>query len=438
MQRVCTNRQYVENNCSHQQNTFFVKRDRKEESADERFANEGSSKATGFAPLGSLKTRGSTSSQAAAGAGAGAKIKANNSELRSVYFLDPLPLNLGDDESNREGQKYSTLRRAQGADAKTGEVTDKIGSIKIAPKIGPADRLPIEIVDLTLEDEETATDAKTGIVRLWVDMTYETDDYKQAVLLTAQVPFEVRIVIRHAKNISVFKDVGERNDALVQGRLKVKDFSGIEAVHRVETDVHKWAGAEAAWNWRWIFQVVAPTSFCSLQLSLMDSDTMSDDDPIYDPKEYPLDHLIMLAWQSRRDGEPPLGRLSESMIFDTWPNMPIEGKKGGCCSCRCCSKKQKPNSKRNAKLFFDIQVMAQDEADANKVENNVRVGGEPKGRMGWSTAIKEPKKFIHVLLGPTLEKKCLMNIAALSCVTVFVLVIMSFFFISQGTAGITR
>ena len=63
----------------------------------------------------------------------------------------------------------------------------------------PADglRLPIEIVDLTLEDEETATDAKTGIVRLWVDMTYETDDYKQAVLLTAQVPFEVRLVIRH-------------------------------------------------------------------------------------------------------------------------------------------------------------------------------------------------------------------------------------------------
>jgi len=260
-------------------------------------------------------------------------------------------------------------------------------------------------------------------------MQPETDDYKEAVLTPASYKFEVRIVVKHCKNIKIYKDIGERNDALLKGRLRVKDFTGKDQVHQVTTDTHKWATTEATWNWRWVFNVVAPTSFCSLNLALMDADTLSEYDPIYDPKDYPFDHIIMLAYRARRDGEAQLGTLKEQIIFDSWPKNPSD--KVGVCCCRCCQGKKELRSVKAAKLFIEITIMPQEEADHSPVEHNVCIA-PPKGRLDWKTAISQPVKFIHVLLGPTLERKVKLSCGALVCIFFAALLLACFFFLSQG------
>jgi len=313
-------------------------------------------------------------------------------------------------------------------------------NVKIAPKLAPSQRLPVEIVDLLLEDEETGTEAKTGVLRLWVDMTLETEDYKPADLSTQTKAFEVRIVIKQCKNICVYKDIGERNDIFVKGVLRVKDFLGKEDVHRVETDVHKWANKEAMWNWRWVFNIIAPTTLCSLNLTLLDMDTMSDDDPIYDAKEYPLDHIMMLAWQARRDGEPNLGTLKEEILFDSWPEQNKQEDDLSCClkccSCRCCKKADNhEHLHRAAKLFVDITVMPQEDAVGHEVEDNVCIA-PPKGRIDWTCAVKEPGKFIHVLLGPTLERRSRKFCCVFIVIFLLLVALAIFFFASQGLAGL--
>lgn len=346
-----------------------------------------------------------------------------------AYFLNPLEA----DSDNQLKPLYKFEGRSDGSKP------NKSNNLKIAPKLAPTQRLPVEIVDLLLEDDETGTEAKTGVLRLWVDMTLETEDYKPADLKTQTKGFEVRIVVKHIKNISIYKDIGERNDIVVKGMLRIKDFVGKEQVHRVETDPHKWANKEAMWNWRWVFKLVAPTAFCSLKLSLIDQDTMSDDDPIYDAKEYPLDHIIMLAWQAHRDAEPNLGTLKEEILFDSWPEQ-SDSAKAGCfrkCKCRCCCRPTKPKDplKKAAKLFLDITVIPQDEADQNPVEDNVCIA-PPRGRLDWSSAIKEPGRFMHVLLGPTLERQSKQICCCASIVFLLCVALMIFFFGSQGMAGL--
>jgi hypothetical protein len=392
LRRSTTNNEYLQRNvCCKEQNykSFKIRRDRKEDTPQARLEKEGMEMP--YNP-------------------------------RNVYWLEP----------PTAANKYGVKHEVAGAGA---NVASSDSLVKIEPKVAPPGRLPVEIVDMFVEDEDTGTETKAGVLRLWVDMSLESDNYTPAKLTIPLQDFEVRIVIQHIKNICVFRDAGERNDCKVKGTIKMKDYLGRLKQRTVETDVHQWATSEAAWNWRWIFKVQAPCSVCSLAFSLMDSDSMSDDDPIYDTKEYPLDHMVMLALTSRRDGLPPLGTLKEKVVFDSWTEQPRKAE-GACkrCCCKCCGKKYLHHTKRYASLFVDITVIPQDDADSNPVEEGQI--SEPKGRMTWKTAISQPVKFMRVMLGPTMlsrVKCCSIAFCILACI---IILLMALFFASQALAGV--
>merc|ERR1719506_472230 len=311
------------------------------------------------------------------------------------------------------------------------------GYIKISPKISPAERLPVEILEMAKVDEDTASEEKTGVMRLWVDMSLETDNYKQASLAVAKTTFIIKVVIKNCRNISVYKDVGERNDAQVTAKLKIKNFTGKERIEHRETDVHKWATTSAAWNWQWLFEVAAPVSFCSLNLCLQDADTLSSDDPIYDPKDYPLEHLLMLAWTAKRDAQPTLGTLKEKMIFDSWPGKGSEDGPGCCtkCCCKCCCPQNyKKPEQMHARLYFDITVTPKEDDDGKDIDNAAL--SEPRGRMDWKTAISDPVRFANTMLGPTILFRCKQGGICFACVVIIVVILAAFFFSAQGSASL--
>jgi hypothetical protein len=311
------------------------------------------------------------------------------------------------------------------------------GYIKISPKISPAERLPVEILEMAKVDEDTASEEKTGVMRLWVDMSLETDNYKQASLAVLKTTFIIKVVIKNCRNISVYKDVGERNDAQVTAKLKIKNFTGKERIEHRETDVHKWATTSAAWNWQWLFEVAAPVSFCSLNLCLQDADTLSSDDPIYDPKDYPLEHLLMLAWTAKRDAQPTLGTLKEKMIFDSWPGKGSEDGPGCCtkCCCKCCCPQNyKKPEQMHARLYFDITVTPKEDDDGKDIDNAAL--SEPRGRMDWKTAISDPVRFANTMLGPTILFRCKQGGICFACVVIIVVILAAFFFSAQGSASL--
>merc|ERR1719161_423983 len=85
-----------------------------------------------------------------------------------------------------------------------------------------------------------------------------------------------------------------------------------------ETDQHKFSHNVANFNWRWIARITAPLAECALQLTLMDGDSLSDSDPLYDPITVALDHQISLTHRNTMRGTPPLGPNLMRVKFDSW------------------------------------------------------------------------------------------------------------------------
>eukprot|EP00927_Polykrikos_kofoidii_P046495 TRINITY_DN40721_c0_g1_i1.p1 TRINITY_DN40721_c0_g1~~TRINITY_DN40721_c0_g1_i1.p1 ORF type:complete len:1623 (-),score=320.68 TRINITY_DN40721_c0_g1_i1:52-4398(-) len=301
---------------------------------------------------------------------------------------------------------------------------------KIEPHVAPLPNLPIEIVDLTLEDEHTGANVVTGSMRFWVDLTRPEQFYHTASLSSDFQEFEVRLTIAGITNISIFMDsYASRNDVKVITTMRYTDRQGKYLVIKKSTDVHKWAQDEANFNWRHIFHVQAPALQLTLEFSMVDVDLYADEEHIYEPKVEPLDHMLMLAADNAAEGRPSLGVDSRQIIFDAWPKKhvpPAAPLKGCCCCRRRATDRVKPEP---ATMKISVEVLPKAEALLHPVSEDRITPEVPKGRMGWATAVSAPSKFIKVLLGPNNVDKLTKGCSGLACFILVLLLLVAGFMI---------
>jgi len=297
--------------------------------------------------------------------------------------------------------------------------------------------LPIEAKEIISEDEETGTKVPVGSLRYWVDICPVEQAYMPAKLEAEGRKFEIRVTVWGITGISIFQDLGERNDVYVEGRLRSMGPKGEVVEKKEKTDVHKWAHDEANFNFMMVYEIQAPAQYCTIDFGMFDEDKMSENDPIYEPKELPLDHMLMLAFNNAIEGREPLGIDQTKIVFDSWPKKKKKeshdankkGGKPGCCRrvlrciCCCCRGSATAKPPKPATMNISVQVIPMEEALLNKVQSG-RLGTEdPKGRMNWKTAITEPGRFLKAALGPKCVK-CIIWVVILLLVFLVCLVIL--------------
>jgi len=295
------------------------------------------------------------------------------------------------------------------------------GGYELKPHRAPEDTLPIECADLMREDEDTSAEEKVGTLRLLVDLSSHT--LEGAPRATSQ-DFVIILTIWEVNNIQLFKDWGERNDVYIQGRFRCTDYWGKECHELKFTDTHKFARNKACFNWRWVFTVRAPVAECSLELLLFDSDRISVDDAIYDPKVYPLDHMLLLACQNHRDGKPSLGKLAETVIFDSWPEQGRKPPWPNLQRLRCCRRaKSLQDSTKFARMRMDVEVLPKGEAIMRPLEEGQV--SQPAGRLNLSTAVSDFSTTASIILGPmafrNLRFTCVASVVLIALLVIFAL-----------------
>merc|ERR1712048_1125376 len=123
------------------------------------------------------------------------------------------------------------------------------------------------------QDEDTSEQVAAGSLRFWIDVLPLEHKYREAnIQAPPSKSFKVFITVWDVTGISIFKDFGERNDVYVKASLHTKDATGNLNCQSWSTDVHKWAGRKATFNWRHCLDVRCPAERASLFLSLMDED----------------------------------------------------------------------------------------------------------------------------------------------------------------------
>jgi len=300
-----------------------------------------------------------------------------------------------------------------------------VKEFEIKPNVCSPDPLPVEILDLEREDEDTATTTKVGVLRLWVDLNDEMADYNVPHLKLNGVPFEVRVTVKKITKITVFKDYGERNDVFVEGKFTVMDWAGNPKESRQVTDVHKWATSEASFNWRWKFVADAPATQCSIKLSIFDEDIM-ERDPIYFAKEIALDHMLMLAYRNYNAQKPALGVHSMKIRFDDWAHREAQYIYSCCCFC----KRKKPNKEGACFMDIDVEIIPKVDADTEPVPDGEVAA--PTGRISWDTAIKEPWTFFKLVLGPYNTQTFIWCCCGTWCCVFLVVILACVFFFNKG------
>jgi len=325
--------------------------------------------------------------------------------------------------------------------------------VDIPSRLAPQLCLPTEYLDVMLEDEDTGMDTKVGTMRMILDMSRDDEMFHQPEIDTQSLAMEIRVTIWGVKGISIFKDVGERNDVIVKGKLRVKDIYGRETFHNRQTDSHKWAHSDANFNWLWIFNVTAPVMLVSLTLSLMDEDTFTSDDYIYNPVQYPLDHLLMLVYKNFKDGRESITHPArEKVVFDQWPKRHKEDddssdedhqpQRRSClrrccyyvCCCVCCRRRPWLTPCRPATLTMDVFALPAAEAQQLPAKEEGCLS-PPKDRLTYMSGVSNPWKFAVTLVG---RKNC-KTLAKISCclvciITILAMLACSFFLLQSLTS----
>ena len=259
------------------------------------------------------------------------------------------------------------------------------------PRLSPPKPNPIETVDLL--DPETQGPA--GTLRMWVDMgTADQAIPEVSFLPKNHLTFQVRIKVKEVNGISIFKDMGERNDVFLQGKFEWKAV-GKELQSCVKyTSTIKFARASASFCEYWVFEVAAPMNSFSMELTLMDDDSFTGPDPIYAAKSICMDPFLQEAYRAYLNHNPTPASLPQAVVFDQYPPGHVHPARG-CCGCCKARKRQKPDA---ATLFLEIEVLAAAEADLHPVTEGRYA--EPKGNIDLKSMMYRPGEFIQILLGP--------------------------------------
>eukprot|EP00930_Biecheleria_cincta_P066633 TRINITY_DN5283_c0_g3_i1.p1 TRINITY_DN5283_c0_g3~~TRINITY_DN5283_c0_g3_i1.p1 ORF type:complete len:2707 (+),score=404.80 TRINITY_DN5283_c0_g3_i1:200-8320(+) len=278
----------------------------------------------------------------------------------------------------------------------------------IAPHLAPGELMPIETRQLTHPDPLQAG-RHMGAIRLWVDMLPEQESYRHVRFRDVrEAAFQIRMKIIGIKGISVFKDLGERNDVYIKGRFVKKCPGQHPVVVQKKTDTHRWARYEADFNWTWVFNVCVPLNYCSLELFVMDEDTLTENDMMYGSKVLPFDDALLLATEWDQQGNEPMGPIKYQVVFDTYPaGRDGEGTERDLMPYRvwrCCRRvvRHKPRPPPGAAtLHVEIEIVTAQDALLHPVEDNACFLA-PKTRQSWNSAIADPGKFLFDLIGPWL------------------------------------
>jgi hypothetical protein len=239
--------------------------------------------------------------------------------------------------------------------------------------------------------------------------------------------FEIRMTVIDVKNISIFKDSGERNDVTVKAVSVIQTVEGDTDIKVLATDCHKYANDIAEFNWNWKLRVKVPTMSCFLQLKLVDADMLGDDE-IYDPVILPLEQYLRIQNVKRMEGKKFLPKHIQQVVFDSWP----KGTKvykgaffycGGlwhyCCKACCCKRRYDPTP---AVLSMEIEICPVDKAtgevEGEPFEEGRPPEAEPKNRFTWMQGLTNPGKCCLVMLGPNRKLEC-----EIFCVLLVVLVL---------------
>eukprot|EP00916_Digyalum_oweni_P009599 GHVL01016184.1.p1 GENE.GHVL01016184.1~~GHVL01016184.1.p1 ORF type:complete len:2251 (+),score=411.05 GHVL01016184.1:38-6790(+) len=330
------------------------------------------------------------------------------------------------------------------------------GVIEQNKLLPPLPALPLEMHTLSKSTEPEDIGVSTGLIRFWIDIVKDEDPYDiiNIKTLSRHVDFEMRVVVWNITNISVFKDLGQRNDVEVELRLVTVDFFGKLHTSTKSTDCHKYANKEANFNCRLKFDIHLPVAACWMECSMRDMDTLSGNDVIYEDEILELDDLCRLNLDRSLDGHSPLPILSYKVLFDIpaggamstsnlcsrltcgmctcgTKRVPEEVKREmrakaaekatNCCSkgclryanmcrrygdvyCRkCCSSGKDIGS---AIMNLSVTMITKDIADANPVGEGQDAPNHdphlppPEGRVSWRTWLSDPVLMLKKTLGP--------------------------------------
>lgn len=267
---------------------------------------------------------------------------------------------------------------------------------KFDPLLAPFSPLPLETRFLHCVDPETKEENETGVIRFWIDMISAEGNYSEANFHTRRIPFEVRLTCWTVNGISIWQDMGQRNDLYVKGAFIAQGIKGNLTQRDFQTDVHKFSHDRAVFNYRWVMDLEMPVLTAAFKFRLCDSDSLTGDDPIYDPKFLPLDHMFQLAYRKEVNDEKPLGTATRQVVFDTWGADKTSGTVGCCGLFRTAD----PTA---AIMTVDVQILPKRIASKDPVGEG-RDGPHPlpppTQRMEWASAVAEPVRFTKVMVGP--------------------------------------
>ncbi len=191
--------------------------------------------------------------------------------------------------------------------------------------MAPGKPFPIEFSELNHIDPDSKLRTPAGSIRYWVDLVPTEETYHEFDVGATRkgADFEIRVTVWNVKGVTIYQDDGQRNDLIVRGTLIIRSIDGSVTRHTKETDCHKFCNQDGTFNWRWKWPVVCPAASCSLVLQLMDSDALTDAEPLYDPEVVPLDHHLRLAYTNyihhKNIENAVMGNHRTYVLFDSWP-----------------------------------------------------------------------------------------------------------------------
>eukprot|EP00931_Biecheleriopsis_adriatica_P038040 TRINITY_DN21817_c0_g1_i1.p1 TRINITY_DN21817_c0_g1~~TRINITY_DN21817_c0_g1_i1.p1 ORF type:complete len:2760 (+),score=507.23 TRINITY_DN21817_c0_g1_i1:809-8281(+) len=371
--------------------------------------------------------------------------------------LEKIESSIGDQDDSKRWLKDPMAQRVKTKPAKE---SSSGTAITFSSHLAPPTPMPIETKSLELSDAFQESKV-TGALRFWVDMLADDDPFNEVRFRDMKmVTFQVRLRAYKVEGISVYKDLGERNDVYIKVEAQSQSPGQKRQVITMRTDTHRYARDKAEFNWQWVFNINAPAKYASLEFFILDEDTFSDNDEIYHSKVVPLDELLMLAYTNYQRGGAPLGVLKHEVVFDSYSSRrsdeefiePAIGpdldatiaavdserrkiRRRWCPWCFCCRHhKDKHLRPSPATLTLELELLNITEAELRPLherQDNYQFS-QPKNRLEWKHMLTDPWRFTYEFIGPTAYTR-LRKFAICSVCSLSVLVILAILYLGIQT-----